>query len=69
MDGVLVDSFRPEDFALQMSRLMSDRARWREMALEARRSVAHNTWDRTAQEFLCMLADRGITRSNDRVAV
>jgi len=61
-DGILVDSLKPEDFAFQMSRLVKDRVRWREMALEAHRSVYHNTWDETAREFLRIIEEAGITR-------
>jgi len=32
------------------------------MALEAHRSVTHNTWDETARDFLRIIEDAGITR-------
>jgi D-inositol-3-phosphate glycosyltransferase len=51
-DGILVRNIHPEDFALQMTRLVQDRTRWREMALEAHRSASNETWDHTAGEFL-----------------
>ncbi len=52
VDGILVPSIHPGDFALQMTRLVQNQTRWREMALEAHRSAGKETWDHTAGEFL-----------------
>jgi glycosyltransferase involved in cell wall biosynthesis len=60
-NGILVDSLKPEDFAYQMTRLIRDGKRWREMAMEAHLSVSQNTWDATASEFLHILTEREST--------
>ena len=51
-DGILVPGIHPEDFASQMTRLVKNQTRWREMAREAHRSASKETWDHTAGEFL-----------------
>jgi glycosyltransferase involved in cell wall biosynthesis len=54
-DGILVDSLDPQAFAFQMSRIVRDENRWREMAIQARCSVAGNTWSHTASQLLQFL--------------
>lgn len=51
-NGLLAATPDPDLFARCMGTLVSDRARWRQMAEYARQSVQEETWDSTAARFL-----------------
>ncbi len=59
-DGVLVDSFEPEDFARQMEMLVTDVPRWRRLAHNAHASVEDLTWSSTARNFLDIVERNGL---------
>jgi glycosyltransferase involved in cell wall biosynthesis len=67
-DGVLVDSFEPEDFARQMELLVMDMPRWRRLAYNAHASVEDSTWSSTARDFLVLVERNGLVPGEARQA-
>ena len=61
-DGVLVDSFEPEDFARQMEMLVMDVPRWRRLAYNAHASIKDSTWSNTARDFVGIIERSGLAQ-------
>jgi glycosyltransferase involved in cell wall biosynthesis len=59
-DGILVDTFEPEDFARQMEMLVTDVPRWRRLACNAHASIENLTWSNTARNFLAIVEHNGL---------
>lgn len=59
-DGILVDTFEPEDFARQMEMLVTDVPRWRRLACNAHASIENSTWSNTARNFLAIVERNGL---------
>jgi D-inositol-3-phosphate glycosyltransferase len=64
VNGVLVESLEPEDFARHMDALVNDRSRWRRLAYGAHAFVKDWTWSRTAANFLDFARSSGLTRDS-----
>ena len=59
-DGIVVDTFEPEDFARQMEMLVTDVPRWRRLACNAHASIENLTWSNTARDFLAIVERHGL---------
>ena len=62
VNGVLVESLEPEDFARHMDALVTDSRRWRRMAYDAHALVKDWTWSKTAANFLTVAKSSGLMR-------
>jgi glycosyltransferase involved in cell wall biosynthesis len=62
VNGVLVESLEPADFARHMDALVDDSRRWRQMAYDAHALVKDWTWSKTAANFLTAAKSSGLMR-------
>jgi glycosyltransferase involved in cell wall biosynthesis len=63
-DAVLIDSLEPSELAIEMERLVQDKLRWRRLAHAAHLSRRNRTWGKTIEDFLKIVNEHNVVRTN-----